>query len=363
MFGEDFLGFRELGIASEFGVSSLSVPKKLLRPKGARMGAGSSLPYVQLLVVFYQFTCSSVFALQEQAYGTSATLPSAPCICPTRVNTDGRRNYRTLATILQVSFRRSCTITGGSAEIPTFHHSWCSDDRRLFDIANYANHPRTIVTTTHSFFNTPTTDGPTAYTASITSATCTSRRSPNPCSNKNGTARPDRWWEIDERRHEEETKEGERPYTPRNWWWGWRPWCYKWIGGRRNERSYQHECWEWWRRPADDRGGISSRECWRDYRCDADIDYDPDGNTWADWYHGRGTDHSEEERWTRERKERQDGTSGGRHRCSVKRSLSFPRVVFPWHFSVSILPHCRCNQCSPIYTRYHYVLLLISYDR
>ena len=50
MFGEDFLGLRELGIASELGVSSLSVPKKLLRPKGARMGAGSSLPYEPLLV-------------------------------------------------------------------------------------------------------------------------------------------------------------------------------------------------------------------------------------------------------------------------------------------------------------------------
>ncbi|KAF9783848.1 hypothetical protein BJ322DRAFT_1007972 [Thelephora terrestris] len=42
MVGEDFLGLR--GIASELGISSLSVPKKLLRPKGGRMGAGSSLP-------------------------------------------------------------------------------------------------------------------------------------------------------------------------------------------------------------------------------------------------------------------------------------------------------------------------------
>lgn len=44
MVGEDFLGLRELGIASELGISNLSVPKKLLRPKGTRMGAGSSLP-------------------------------------------------------------------------------------------------------------------------------------------------------------------------------------------------------------------------------------------------------------------------------------------------------------------------------
>jgi transcriptional activator SPT7 len=32
-FGEDFLGLRELGIASEFGLTSLSVPKKLLKGK------------------------------------------------------------------------------------------------------------------------------------------------------------------------------------------------------------------------------------------------------------------------------------------------------------------------------------------
>lgn len=60
MFGEDFLGLRELGIASELGVSSLSVPKKLLRPKGARTGAGSSLPYVDAFLVFYLVVRSSV---------------------------------------------------------------------------------------------------------------------------------------------------------------------------------------------------------------------------------------------------------------------------------------------------------------
>ena len=47
MVGEDFLGLRELGIASELGISNLSIPKELLRPKGTRMGAGSSLPYVK----------------------------------------------------------------------------------------------------------------------------------------------------------------------------------------------------------------------------------------------------------------------------------------------------------------------------
>jgi len=41
-FGEDFLGLRELGIASELGLSNLSVPKKLMRPK--RQDARSALP-------------------------------------------------------------------------------------------------------------------------------------------------------------------------------------------------------------------------------------------------------------------------------------------------------------------------------
>ncbi|EKM53685.1 uncharacterized protein PHACADRAFT_47290, partial [Phanerochaete carnosa HHB-10118-sp] len=43
-FGEDFLGLRELGIAAEFGLSSLSVPKKLLKSKnkGAAQGAPSA---------------------------------------------------------------------------------------------------------------------------------------------------------------------------------------------------------------------------------------------------------------------------------------------------------------------------------
>ncbi|KAJ6626723.1 hypothetical protein B0H10DRAFT_2211001 [Mycena sp. CBHHK59/15] len=38
--GEDYLGLRELGIAAEFGMSSLSIPKKLLRGK-KRLGVGS----------------------------------------------------------------------------------------------------------------------------------------------------------------------------------------------------------------------------------------------------------------------------------------------------------------------------------
>ena len=63
MFGEDFLGLRELGITSELGVSTLSVPKKLLRPKGARMNAGSSLPYVEPPLRLYLLGHSSMILL------------------------------------------------------------------------------------------------------------------------------------------------------------------------------------------------------------------------------------------------------------------------------------------------------------
>jgi transcriptional activator SPT7 len=40
--GEDYLGLRELGIAAEFGMSSLSIPKKLLRGKKAQSKLSST---------------------------------------------------------------------------------------------------------------------------------------------------------------------------------------------------------------------------------------------------------------------------------------------------------------------------------
>lgn len=38
-FGDDFLGLRELGIAGELGLQSLTIPKKLLKGKGKRRDA------------------------------------------------------------------------------------------------------------------------------------------------------------------------------------------------------------------------------------------------------------------------------------------------------------------------------------
>lgn len=40
MLGEDYLGLRELGIAAEFGMSSLTIPKKLLKSKKSQLKGG-----------------------------------------------------------------------------------------------------------------------------------------------------------------------------------------------------------------------------------------------------------------------------------------------------------------------------------
>jgi transcriptional activator SPT7 len=45
--GEDYLGLRALGIAAEFGLSNLSIPKKLLRGK-----KGQNKPTALVLFLF-----------------------------------------------------------------------------------------------------------------------------------------------------------------------------------------------------------------------------------------------------------------------------------------------------------------------
>jgi transcriptional activator SPT7 len=45
--GDDFLGLRELGIAEELGLSSLAIPKKLL--KGKSQGSAAAVQYVLLI--------------------------------------------------------------------------------------------------------------------------------------------------------------------------------------------------------------------------------------------------------------------------------------------------------------------------
>ena len=90
IFGEDFLGLRELGIAPELGVlvSRLSVPKKLLWRNGHRKlftVRGTTTHALPTRPLIYAASC----VMQKQANGTSATLPTSPSISSTRVYEDG----------------------------------------------------------------------------------------------------------------------------------------------------------------------------------------------------------------------------------------------------------------------------------
>lgn len=89
MFGGDFLGLREIEIASELGVlvSRLSVLKKLLRRNGhwelltVRGTTARALPTRPFI---YATSC----VMEKQANGTSATLPTYPPVSSTRVYQD-----------------------------------------------------------------------------------------------------------------------------------------------------------------------------------------------------------------------------------------------------------------------------------
>ena len=298
MYGEDFLGLRELGIASELGVSSLSVPKKLLRAKGGRMGAGSSLPYVQAALVSsarpLTYPTVPPFALQEQARGTSSTLPTTTSVRPTRVNEDGGRSYWTLTTFLQDTFR--CPRTSRSFQTSAPPHGWCYDRRGIFDISTYTPHPRAATSASPPLSNTATTDYATAYTISTTNGAYPSGRFAKPGPNEDGTSRADRWREVNERCREEETEEGERTNVAQHWRRRRRPWCCEWVGRRWNERCHQYERWERWNPSANNDGRISTRECWRDHWGDAGIDDGPGRNIRAGWHTRRAPGGGEEER-------------------------------------------------------------------
>jgi len=298
---------------------------------------------------------------QKQANGTSATLPTATSIRPARVNKDGGRSYWTLTTFLQVSFRCPCTTSSRSFQTSTAHHGWC---RKSISISTYTTHPGAAVTPSPPLSNVVSTDCAATYTTSITSNTHPSGRPAKPGPNEDGASRTDRWREIDERCYEEEAEEGERANVARHWRRR-RPWCRQWVGRRWDERSHQYERWERWSHSTNNYGRGSTRERWRHYRCDAGIDHGSSWNTRAGWYARRGTGGGEEERWAREGEEGKDVRScfKGGHRNGVVMNTPLSGRVFPG-LSISILSHhTLCHRHSPIYTHYHYVLLLISYDR
>lgn len=75
--GDDFLGLRELGIAEEFGLSSLSVPKKLL--KGKNKGAKEPAVYVSQPSTHVTETDDSHYTVRNRKshrYPSPCRLPS-----------------------------------------------------------------------------------------------------------------------------------------------------------------------------------------------------------------------------------------------------------------------------------------------
>ena len=70
--GEDFLGLRELGIAAEFGLSSLSVPKRLLR--GKRNAKGANAAY-DLPLCLPPPRTHALLSVQFKVCRASATIP------------------------------------------------------------------------------------------------------------------------------------------------------------------------------------------------------------------------------------------------------------------------------------------------
>ena len=59
-FGEDFLGLRELGIAAEFGLNNLTIPKKLLKGKNksaSQAGPSACVPIPHSVLVVFILSC------------------------------------------------------------------------------------------------------------------------------------------------------------------------------------------------------------------------------------------------------------------------------------------------------------------
>lgn len=77
--GEDYLGLRALGIAAEFGMSSLSIPKKLLKGKKGQ-NKMSSIAYVPS--VYPNLARNSSPGEQCEAIRTTSTIPAPAPIHP-----------------------------------------------------------------------------------------------------------------------------------------------------------------------------------------------------------------------------------------------------------------------------------------
>lgn len=102
--GDDFLGLRELGIAAELGLSSLTIPKKLL--KGKSRGAAAAVQYVFCSLFLSQL--SNLVSLQSTTQGTAASIPTAASVTSYHQQECGRSDWIT-ASLLSRAARSSCT--------------------------------------------------------------------------------------------------------------------------------------------------------------------------------------------------------------------------------------------------------------
>lgn len=87
-FGEDFLGLRELGIAEEFGLTSLTIPKKLLKGKGKggfKEGASAYVIYIHRPIIEIK-PCP----FQLKAVRTPSPIPTPTSIYTPRFETNRR---------------------------------------------------------------------------------------------------------------------------------------------------------------------------------------------------------------------------------------------------------------------------------
>ena len=276
MFRENFLGLREFGIASELGVSSLFVPEKLLRSKGAGTAAGSSLPYAEIFLVFYLVVRSSVVPPFASCRSKLMEPPSPPFVPPEPTRMKDR-----VVCLLRLFYKSRFDAPAVSScyPEPPPHRGWGHSGRRPFGIPNDTVHPGAAFTTVSPFQR-------------CRNRLCRSLISPNGhqrscfrtiCQtwlNEDGTARADRQWDstkaVAKKQGEKDpvsfaTSSDSVPGVLSGW----------------NERSYQYERRDWYKHLADNCGSISTRKHRRNPRGDTDIDRDSCRSTQTDQFHGR----------------------------------------------------------------------------
>lgn len=86
--GEDYLGLRELGIAAEFGMSNLSIPKRLLKGK-----KGQNKPTACVLSASNLMTHLILFVRQFQTHRTPTAVSPASPICAAYSGQSCRPNW------------------------------------------------------------------------------------------------------------------------------------------------------------------------------------------------------------------------------------------------------------------------------